>query len=736
MDKIKKVSFQEKNIHKNSSIAENIIEHSVASEEESIKKHVSSNTHLNVEPDKAEEELVFKNIPETKDISLKRKNKTVEKKYNNYVTNNKRESSETLKEQNANKENNVAYDTEIKPNSINAATISHTDFNYLNNKTDIGTENSGSKFFYSYTDQDKSEKSKDRRKQLAKFKSGVKSSFSKYNTDTSNDINTGGENIRGTERPGFVNFSSKVIKSSVSKFKLGTSKIMKESDKAAQTDDIGYNVPLTDRVKDDLNTGLSATSIVTKPVMAGLKIAGNLFMSMTPVPKIVIMFVAGIILFMILSFAIIIGIFTSSPIGKFVAFKQGIEDMFRDNAPETEEISIRDELDKLYDEFEIASGIDEKDFIISVESDYSGYWSSDGRAENFNDVIGLYYCLLYDRDGHKADYEKTDIELLKKAFNTLTFYSSMKKEVIINAQSSTTDRLLGECEIDFLPDAGADSIKFYVPQRLFSSYTVCGKANEIYVDIIGIETDTDFSIRDCNIIISDEISDKISVVYPQDNMQQLIDSFFPGKANLVFENPVEIYLSSKSKTHLKSEGFNELTVTLKKLSNTYPFKDAATVSMAEDIIAEIENTNNLPAGKQYEEDIQKVMDFAFSKLGAPYSQAYRNDGVHYDCSSFTYYSYLNGKNIKLQYGGSNTAASQAQYCYSNNKIIASAYDKEKMLPGDLIFYSSKNNGRFMNITHVAMYCGDGMIIDASYSKKKVVYRKIVNIDQIVAVGRP
>ena len=48
--------------------------------------------------------------------------------------------------------------------------------------------------------------------------------------------------------------------------------------------------------------------------------------------------------------------------------------------------------------------------------------------------------------------------------------------------------------------------------------------------------------------------------------------------------------------------------------------------------------------------------------------------------------------------------------------------KESLQPGDLVFWSHKPNGRYMNITHVGIYAGDGMVVDASYSKGKVVYR--------------
>jgi Cell wall-associated hydrolases (invasion-associated proteins) len=55
-------------------------------------------------------------------------------------------------------------------------------------------------------------------------------------------------------------------------------------------------------------------------------------------------------------------------------------------------------------------------------------------------------------------------------------------------------------------------------------------------------------------------------------------------------------------------------------------------------------------------------------------------------------------------------------------------------PGDLIFFSLENNGRFMNISHVAIYAGNGYIMDASSSRGQVVYRQLFGSQ--VLYGRP
>ena len=122
---------------------------------------------------------------------------------------------------------------------------------------------------------------------------------------------------------------------------------------------------------------------------------------------------------------------------------------------------------------------------------------------------------------------------------------------------------------------------------------------------------------------------------------------------------------------------------------------------------------------------------ALARLGKPYSQAKRDSGDYYDCSSLTYYAYKEA-GITLSYHGSNTAASQGQLLSDRGCEI----DYEDIQPGDLIFYSFTRNGRYKNISHVAVYAGNGYLVDASSSKGYVVFRPVYSTGKIVMCGRP
>lgn len=122
---------------------------------------------------------------------------------------------------------------------------------------------------------------------------------------------------------------------------------------------------------------------------------------------------------------------------------------------------------------------------------------------------------------------------------------------------------------------------------------------------------------------------------------------------------------------------------------------------------------------------------ALARLGKPYSQAKRDSGDYYDCSSLTYYAYKEA-GINLSYHGSNTAASQGKLLSDRGCEV----DYEDIQPGDLIFYSFTRNGRYQNISHVAVYAGNGYLVDASSSKGCVVFRPVYSTGKIVMCGRP
>lgn len=118
---------------------------------------------------------------------------------------------------------------------------------------------------------------------------------------------------------------------------------------------------------------------------------------------------------------------------------------------------------------------------------------------------------------------------------------------------------------------------------------------------------------------------------------------------------------------------------------------------------------------------------ALTKVGCAYSQADRYGEGVYDCSSLVERLYRDVEGIELP----NIASTQGKYCYDNGMTIT----EDMLQPGDLIFYSYEKNGQFMDISHVAIYVGDGMMVHASSPTRGVVYDPL-NPSNIGLYGRP
>lgn len=104
-------------------------------------------------------------------------------------------------------------------------------------------------------------------------------------------------------------------------------------------------------------------------------------------------------------------------------------------------------------------------------------------------------------------------------------------------------------------------------------------------------------------------------------------------------------------------------------------------------------------------------NLALTKVGCQYSQERRYEEGYYDCSSLVQRCYAQfGVNLPA------IASTQGQYMVEHGLEVT----EDILEPGDVIFYSYENNGQFRNISHVAIYIGNGRMVHASSPERGVV----------------
>ena len=104
--------------------------------------------------------------------------------------------------------------------------------------------------------------------------------------------------------------------------------------------------------------------------------------------------------------------------------------------------------------------------------------------------------------------------------------------------------------------------------------------------------------------------------------------------------------------------------------------------------------------------VDKVLDFSHQQLGKPYVWGAQGPNS-FDCSGLIYYVYKNAANITLP----RTSVEQSKF--------GTTVSKSNLKAGDLVFFDTNgpNNGA---VSHVGIYAGEGQLIHASSSSKKIV----------------
>lgn len=121
-----------------------------------------------------------------------------------------------------------------------------------------------------------------------------------------------------------------------------------------------------------------------------------------------------------------------------------------------------------------------------------------------------------------------------------------------------------------------------------------------------------------------------------------------------------------------------------------------------------------------------VANLALTKVGCQYSQALRYSEGYYDCMFSEQRCYAEfGVTLPA------TASTQGKYIVDHGLEVT-----EDMLEREtLIFYSYENNGEFLNISHVAIYIGNGRMVHAANTARGVVNDPFIPTN-VGLYGRP
>jgi hypothetical protein len=194
----------------------------------------------------------------------------------------------------------------------------------------------------------------------------------------------------------------------------------------------------------------------------------------------------------------------------------------------------------------------------------------------------------------------------------------------------------------------------------------------------------------------------------------------PWKLQLLYRMKVEPDWAEKVIEHYDAEGnvtdsttelvlYGKVTLKHYDLKSLYRFIEVD----AFDYNAQVDNMQNITLLDESEENLRCYADY-------------------YDFGPYTRTPWDYGfEESGYVYGG--------ELLKEFERIIIKDIEDEELKVGDIMFYSAKKNGRYKDVTHVAIYAGNDMMVDASSGKGVVIYRSVysgLNPNYIVSICRP
>lgn len=342
------------------------------------------------------------------------------------------------------------------------------------------------------------------------------------------------------------------------------------------------------------------------------------------------------------------------------------------------------------------------------------------QAENLKDPLGqpiqiaswVYSShdpsvVAVDRDGCYQAFQMGSSEVSIQGYSSsgmLLFYATCTIQVSVDmsgvtlAKNNLTGYLCGESQ--FLENI-----------QILSS-TVLNKENSEFT----------YSSTNPDMSVGCSLKDNVLIIESGSEGKTVLRVTINGK---VFEIPITItrleiskrsYVGSKGKTfRLSIKGTREKVVWSSSNPNVVKAARSGNVRMRRTgnavITAEVAGHKLGCAVSVISPKLLKVVKRA-KYIGAnwKYSQPKRMQNGYYDCSALVWKSY---SRMGKKFGMANyapVAADLAKWCKKRGKVLTKSYTRQhiqkmKFRPGDLMFETGQDNGRYKGIYHVEMFVG-------------------------------
>lgn len=357
-------------------------------------------------------------------------------------------------------------------------------------------------------------------------------------------------------------------------------------------------------------------------------------------------------------------------------------------------------------------------FLVAVPYAAEHYWASNAHnkkeeaEENLKDVEDE----MNNIKDKQEDVEGELKDVRKKLSNLISKQKELESE--INDTQDAIEKTQAELEV-----AQADAQEQYEAMKIRIKFMYENSSNDNVLT----------SIFESNGIV-DMLNrvEYISTIYKSD--RQLTEQY-KETVNQVEEKEQQLFVKMdemlmKQETFLgQQKEIEEMVASLEDTNNEYKSQLAAakkkadaykkTIKEQEEIIRRQEEANKKPvySGGQNVTG-EMVVNYALQFVGNPYVWGGNSLTKGCDCSGFVHQVY--------KYFGYNLVRYSLSFAYEGVAV-----SKDNMKPGDIVVYGRNSEG----IGHVAIYIGNGKIVEAQSTKAGITRNRSVFYKEPIAIRR-
>lgn len=298
----------------------------------------------------------------------------------------------------------------------------------------------------------------------------------------------------------------------------------------------------------------------------------------------------------------------------------------------------------------------------------------------------------------------------------------IEQQNLLKAEIEETQSSIEQTKMD-LEIARAEALKQYESMKIRIQYMYENSTNDnVWAALLESDGITDFlnrleyitTIHDADRELTEQYKEAVALVEEQERQLFLKMDELLVKEETFLGQQAEIE-GMIADLEVEQSEFVDALANAKKQANEY----RATIEKQNEIIRKEQEGNKNPPTYEGGQNVtgQDIVNYAMKFVGNPYVWGGNSLTKGCDCSGFVHLVYKNF--------GYNTVRYSMSFMYEGKAV-----SKSDVRPGDIVVYARKNG-----IGHVAIYAGNGLIVEAQSASKGITANRSIDCREIVGIRR-